>query len=117
MTEDLVLIASYRCDFPAREAYGSANDLTVTVSVPEGALPEDALFRMAAVDEQGVRSSIERAMGGTVGQIKAVDMYFVNAETREEIEPLKPVQVRVSVSGMDDAGQLSVVHIRDDGST
>ena len=114
VTSALTLRASYQQDYPATVADAQTEDLQVHVEVPEGALPADARFRMTAVNSEDYREAVEQALGMTTGTIKAVDMTFVGADGAE-YQPLKPVTVQVTVTGMGEAEKLSVVHIADNG--
>lgn len=117
VTSNMTLYASYEATtYPATVADAVANGLNVHVEVPEGALPSNALFRMYEVDGEGYRSQIENSIGGNVGEIRAVDMSFAvgSGENAKEIQPLKPVTVRVTLSDMDDSN-LGVFHINDNG--
>ena len=114
VTADLTMIASYMQDYLATVADAATDTLNVHVEVPEGALPADARFRMAPVNSEDYRNAVETALGGQVGEIQAVDMTFVGADGTE-YQPLRPVTVQVTLTGMADAASLSVVHIRANG--
>ncbi len=113
---DLEIAASYTCDYPATYLRGMGNEWSVSVNVPEGALPETTLFRVVPVSGENYRGAVESALGGSVKNITAVDLFFVDLFNRtKEIEPLKPVTVHVSIPGLDNSATHSVVHIKESG--
>lgn len=101
--------------YPAVTASGLANDISVLVDAPEGALPEGAVFQVSAVDSEAYRAAAEALLGEEAGRIKAIDLTFVG-EDGTEYQPLKPVNVKMSVMGMGDAKTLSVIHFGADGA-
>lgn len=116
VTADMEIVASYTCDYPALNVQGFGNGWTVSVKVPEGALPETTMFRVLPVNGEKYRDAVESAVGGSVGNITAVDLFFVDRFNRsKELEPLKPVTVKVSIPGLDNSKTHSVVHVKDDG--
>ena len=111
---DMTVHASYAQDYPATVADAQTEKVVVHVEVPEGALPKDALFRMTEVNSEDYRTAVEKALGGTAGEIRAVDMTFVSPDGMD-YQPMKPVTVNVTLTGMENAELLSVVHITDNG--
>ena len=112
---DMVIEASYRADYPAFRVEGQNAGVTAYIDAPEGALPEDTLFRMIPVDGETIRDKVQDALGGEVGEIRAVDMTFVKRSTRETIQPNLPVTVTMTLTEVQDKENLSVIHIRHDG--
>ena len=112
--QNMTVYASYEEDYPATVADARTETLSVHVEVPAGALPKDARFVMTAVDSEAYRDAIEKAVDGSVGRIEAADMTFT-APDGTELQPKIPVTVNVTLSGMEEAEALTVVHIRDDG--
>ena len=86
----------------------------VSVEVPEDSVPENTEFTAVAVSAASVQDAVE-SMVGEVSEIRAMEMTFTDRNIDQEVEPSKPVEVTMSVSGMD-TDMLSVIHIMDDGS-
>lgn len=87
----------------------------IIVDVPEGAFSEKVTARGSRVSSESVKDTIEQELGESAGSISAVDISF-HTEDGTELEPLKPVTVRVNAYGID-AGSYRVVHIKDSGRT
>ena len=77
VTSNVNIHASYSQDYPATVADAQTERVNVHVEVPEGALPADVRFRMTEVNAESYRQAVEKALGGTTGEILAVDMTFV----------------------------------------
>ncbi|MBR6920934.1 MAG: hypothetical protein IKH51_01945, partial [Clostridia bacterium] len=80
-----------------------------------GALPANARFRIYTVDSEEYRGAVEQAIGEKTAEIRAVDLAFVD-KNGDEITPRLPVSVSVTLTGMDEAEELSVVHFDDVGN-
>lgn len=100
-------------EYPAQHFSGSANGVSVTVSAPEGALPEGTSMKVSGVSESAVADKAQSVVDGEISQIKAVDISF--RADGKEIEPKKAVSVHMNASGVAE-GDKEVVHIADNGS-
>lgn len=94
----------------------SVAGLTVTVSAPENAFPEDSYMEIAYVDEEDIISTVNEAVSGNITGIQAVDIKFCDV-AGNEIEPLVPVHVTLKSDRIaSDPNEPSVVHIGENGS-
>ena len=98
--------------YPATVLYGSAAGAAVTVTAPEGALPEGSTLRVANASsisvEKAVSSAIE-ADGKTLSGFTALDITILNGEG-EEIEPAR--EVSVEITGANPSGDdFAVYHL------
>ena len=82
----------------------------VSVEVPENTLPEYTEFSAVPVSAAEVANII-----GEAGEVRAVDLTFFDANIEKNVQPIQPVEVTMSVAGMDTAS-LILYHIKDDGS-
>lgn len=112
--EDLEEEEDEELEYPAQYFSGSAGGVSVSVSAPEGALPEGTTMNVSAVSAASVQSAVEDAIGAEAAKIKAVDITF--RHEGKDIEPKKAVKVHMNASGMANEGNQSVVHIADNGS-
>ena len=97
--------------YPAQNFSGSANGVSVKVSAPKGALPEDTKMSVRGVSDDQVQAAVEGVVDGEVANLKAVDITFKC--NGKEIEPKKAVSVHMTASGVE---ADKVVHVADSGS-
>ncbi len=90
---------------------GSANGVYVRVNAEPGTFPEGTQMKVEAIAKAHVEDAVTEAMGEEVNDFRAVDITFYTAEG--EIEPLKPVDVRLSTSAFSSDQAVSVVHVED----
>ncbi len=105
--------------YPAQNFHGSANGLTVNVTAPEGALPEGTEMRVVGVASSNVLGAVENAINAEAENLKAVDITFTykNEDGEiKEVEPEKPVNVKIRSSLIASAEEPKIVHIADNGS-
>ena len=115
VTEDTVVTGSMSLSpIGTNEEDLSLSDNGVSVEVPTDSVPENAEFSAALVSADRVQEAVESIVG-EVGEIRAVDMTFTDKNINQEVEPAKPVEVTMSVAGMN-TDALVVIHIKDDGS-
>ena len=103
--------------FPAQSFAGSARNMNVTVTAPEGAFPEGTVMTVSAVYDQDTISDIRDTVNDDFTDIKsvrAVDIAFTY--NGAEIEPLLPINVVMSVPEIAEAQSAVVVHVDDEGS-
>lgn len=103
--------------YPAQAFSGSARNVFVSVTAPEGAFPEGTVMTVKAVYDQGVISDIRDTVNDDFTEIKsvrAVDITFTYNGT--EIEPLLPINVAMSVPEIAVEQSAVVVHVDDEGS-
>ena len=98
---------------PPRTFEALTENLQIWVDTPEGALPENVVLKAEEVDEAPYRDAAAEVVEGTVRSVQAVDISFCTAEG-EEIEPLKPVSVRITSRLIAEAETIQVVHMADD---
>ncbi|MDO4851688.1 MAG: InlB B-repeat-containing protein, partial [Actinomycetota bacterium] len=110
-------VAKDEAVYPAASFSDSANGVTVNVEAPEGALPEGAKMVVTGVGSADVIDAVNDAVEGEVSEqdVHAVDITFKDA-AGEEIEPAKPVNVKLTTDAIKDAEAPAVVHIDDAGS-
>ncbi|QTE69324.1 Cna B-type domain-containing protein [Clostridiales bacterium] len=86
------------------------------VEVPAGAVPENTEITAVPVEAEEIAAIVEETMGGEAGEIRAVDITLTDTFIDEAVEPEKPVEVTMSIAGMDTTN-LTVLHIKDDNTT
>ena len=86
------------------------------VEVPAGAVPENTEITAVPVQAEEIAAIVEGTMGGEATEIRAVDITLTDTYIDEAVEPEKPVEVTMSVAGMDTTN-LTVLHIKDDNTT
>ena len=106
--EEITLIA-----MPAQDFTGSANDVNVEVSAPEGAFPAGTKMVVKAVDQKKVESAVRKVVDAEIVKILAVDITFVDAKGNE-IEPKKAINVELNSAKIDEK-KAEIVHIPDVG--
>ena len=91
-------------------------DLIVKVEAPQGAFPTGAKMRLEWVEDENTLNAIENAVEGDVEvkAVKAVDITFLDADGNE-IEPLKPIHVSMRDALVEQAENVEVVHVNDQG--
>ena len=107
-------------DYPAQEFDDRTETMQVSVSAKVGTFPAGTTMVLTDIYDEETLSVIAGAIeeGRKVKSVQAVDITFYN-EYGEEIEPLLPVQVRMTSLEEKQAAadQLSVVHLDNEGST
>ena len=96
--------------YPANELSDYIGNTTVTVVVPEGALPEGTTMELAEVSLDAVQNAVDSAadIEGTV--VAAVDITFYDANG-DVVEPLIPITVTMTSEEIANEGNLKVVHV------
>ena len=92
--------------------------MKVSVTAAEGAFPEGATMVVADVEDEQTLSDIEQTVGEDFVEVKrvhAVDITFYNAEG-EEIEPLIPISVVMTVDEIEQQQDAVVVHVDSEGA-
>ena len=104
--------------YPAQTFEGHTGSAAVRVSAPEGAFPEGTVMAVADVEDESVLGGIADAVeqdNTAVKRVHAVDITFRNA-AGEEIEPLIPISVVITVDEVDRREDAVVVHVDDEGN-
>ena len=104
--------------YPAQFFEARAAGVSVSVDAQEGAFPEGTTMRVKRVMDRDTVSDIREAVAGDfveVRRVQVVDIAFYDAEGRE-IEPLLPVSVVMTVTGMKEEQEAVVVHVDDAGA-
>jgi hypothetical protein len=115
VTEDTVVTGSMSLSpIGTNEEDLSLSDNGVSVEVPADSIPENTEFSATFISADSVQEAVESIVS-EVGEIRAVDMTFTDKNINQEVEPAKPVEVTMSVDGMN-TDALTVIHIKDDGS-
>ncbi|MBQ3104439.1 MAG: hypothetical protein IJC59_01100 [Lachnospiraceae bacterium] len=100
--------------YPAASVTARASDgAVITVSAPEGALPEGFGVTAVPVSSDHLIAAIEAAENAQVVKIVSYDITIYDKEGRE-IQPLIPVNVSLSGTGLE--GSASVYHTSDGAS-
>ena len=107
--------------YPAVKLNKLVNGVSVTLSAPEGSLPEGADMKVVPVSYGFVSDAVNEAMeseGKELVDLVAFDITPVDKDGRE-IQPKKPVVVTFSGTGLEtgEGGDISVFCVSDDGST
>ena len=100
--------------YPAQSFSRTVNGMTVKISAPEGALPEDSSVKVKAVSASKIESAVENLIEDAQ-VVKAVDITFYNNEGKE-IEPKKNVSVTFASGAFKGLEDAQVVHIKDNGA-
>ena len=104
--------------YPAQNFEGHTQAMTVRVTANEGAFPEGTTMEVVDVAEESTLNSIVDAVEDhrtAVNQVYAVDITFRNADG-EEIEPLLPISVVMTVNESFQSNDAVVVHMDDTGN-
>ena len=90
--------------------------IAVAVEAPEGSLPEGTDLEVSKVSADAVETAAAQVVDGTITDIAAVDISFVNSN--EEIEPAEGTEVAVTITvpALIDNEIPKLIHIKDDGS-
>ena len=97
---------------PAQSFNGEAGeDMGVSVSAPAGALPENTEMTVSRVTDEAYLAALEKQSGVKVAA--AADITFT--KDGAELEPEKNVEVQLSLDGMENLENPTVLHVRDDG--
>ena len=107
-------------EYPAQDFDDQTDTMAVQVSAEAGTFPAGTTMVLTDIYDEETLNVIAGAIeeGRKVKSVQAVDITFYN-EFGEEIEPLRPVQVRMTSleAKQASADQLSVVHLDNEGST
>lgn len=101
-------------EMPAKTFNGYAGGVSVYVDAEEGAFPKGTVMEVAEVSDQAVLDKAADAVDGTTLEAKAVDITF--RYEGEEIQPQKPIKVKLTTYAIGNANDTSVVHIDDAGN-
>ncbi len=102
--------------FPALEASKSAGGFDVSVSAPEGALPEGTDLDVSEVDADEVEEAVASVIDGDIAEIAAVDISFAVDDSEVEPEDGTEVEVILTSPALKEGELPSIVHILDDGN-
>ena len=97
---------------PAQSFNQTADQMKVSVTAPEGALPENTEMTVSRVTDEAALAELASKVGAEV--LGAADISF--AKDGAELEPARKVSVRISLDALKTAKNPAVVHIKDDGS-
>ena len=92
---------------------GFINGTTVTINAEAGTFPEGTEMVLSEVNTADIWDTVADALDAPVVKMRAVDITFIYGG--EEIQPLKPISVKMNASGYDAYAERSVVHIDDKG--
>ena len=100
--------------YPAMSFNRSAGGMNVSISAPEGALPEGASVKVVGVSASRIEDAVQDLYDENTKVVKAVDITFYDKDGKE-IEPKKVLSVKFTSSAFDDLEEAKVVHIKDNG--
>ena len=103
--------------WPAQEFEGHAAGMKVSVTAGEGAFPEGTTMVVRPVVDEATLDGIAGTVQDDfvdVKRVHAVDITFYNAEG-EEIEPLLPISVVMTVEELEQNQEAVVVHVDNEG--
>ena len=106
-------------EYPAQDFECHTRYVKVVVSAPEGAFPAGTMMAVADVEDEKTLTDIEDTVSEAFVEVKrvhAVDITFTDAEGNE-IEPLAPISVVMTVDEIEQQQEAVVVHVDDDGAT
>ncbi len=104
--------------YPAQTFEQRAGGVRVNVTAEAGAFPADTEMRVKRVWDRDTLDGIADAVTEDFVEVKkvmAVDIAFYNAEG-EEIEPLRPIAVVMTVDEIEENQDAVVVHMDDEGN-
>ena len=107
-----------RVGYPAQNFEGHTRYVKVVVAAPEGAFPEGTTMAVADVEDEKTLTDIEDTVSEEFVEVKrvhAVDITFRDAEGNE-IEPLMPISVVMTVDEIGQRQEAVVVHVDDAGA-
>ena len=88
---------------------GFINGTTVTINADEGTFPKGTEMVLSEVNTADIWNTVADALDAPVVKMRAVDITFFYGG--EEIQPLKPISVKMNASGYDEDMDRAVVHI------
>ena len=98
---------------PAQSFEGEAGeDMAVSVNAPEGALPENTKMTVSRVTDEAALAAIQAKVNGEL--YAAADITFTKDSA--ELEPSADVEVQISLEGLENIQNPTVVHVRPDGN-
>ena len=104
--------------YPAQTFQGRTGSVRVRVTADEGAFPADTTMRVSRVWDRETLDGIADAVTEDFVEVKkvmAVDIAFFDVEGNE-IEPLLPISVVMTVAEIEENQDAVVVHMDDDGN-
>ncbi|MBQ9687125.1 MAG: InlB B-repeat-containing protein [Oscillospiraceae bacterium] len=101
---------------PARHLEQEAGGVTVSVDVPEGALPKNAVMTVTPIFDTAILQMIGDEVDAGAGQVTAVNISFLD-ENGEPVEPEKPLWVTMKAEVIHQWDNPVVVHLDDAGQT
>ncbi len=90
-------------------------DVAVTVSAVSGTFPAGTTMEIVPVEAQDYADAVGEAVEGKVSRMVAVDIIFRDADGNE-IEPARPVSVKMQSALIEEEETPVVVHVDDQGS-
>ena len=93
---------------------GSADEVAVTASAPEGAFPEGTEMKAETVTDPAVIDMIKGAVGENAEVLAAVDITFTSEG--ETVQPDEAVKVAFAAAGITYSENLKVVHIHEEAA-
>ncbi|MGX8773923.1 MAG: hypothetical protein ACSW8G_02570 [Bacillota bacterium] len=100
--------------YPAVQFTKTAGGMTVSISAPEGALPEGATVVVKGVKTESIQGAVEKLIENAE-VVKAVDITFYDKDGKE-IEPAKKVSVAFASNDFRKLDNAQVIHIKDSGA-
>ncbi|MBR2593705.1 MAG: InlB B-repeat-containing protein, partial [Firmicutes bacterium] len=105
--------------FPPQHFIGLAGGVLVNVEAEEDTFPEGTTMKVEEVEIETIIDAVNEALGEDaqhIEKIKAVDITFYDAEGTE-IQPLKPVSVKMNAAGIFEEDNRQILHIEEDEET
>jgi len=97
---------------PMSFEFKTPGGVRVNVSAEAGTFPAGTQMKVTEVPSEDVQGAVDSAMGGEATVLKAVDITFYNG-TETDIQPAKPVKVKVTSAEFNEASDMAVVHVTD----
>ena len=99
---------------PAMTFEDYVEDIYVKVEAEEKTFPEGTWMKVVYVEAWKIIDSVDKAVEGEVEDVKAVDITFYDKDGKE-IQPEKPVSVKLQIAGMEEAADQAVFHVDNEG--
>ena len=90
-------------------------DVTITVSAVSGTFPAGTTMEVVPVEAEEYVDAVGEAVDGKINRMVAVDIIFRDAQGNE-IEPARPVSVKMQSALIKEEEEPLVVHVDDQGS-
>ena len=96
--------------------YDDSTEVIVSVEAPYGAFEQGTQMFVKAVEESEVLDAVNDALdaGNIADEVLAVDITFIYND--EEVEPKLPIKVSLTSRIIEEAEDLQVVHIDNEGA-